>query len=289
MSYIVHSATGAQGSPVVSALTAAGAPVGAITRDRTVRIPGTETVVADMTSVESLIKAYRGAKGVFVHLPAVPGEALRPLARNIVEAMRATTPTRVVISTSGGVVSSSEGETMPAQDTSLSTLITGIADLGISHAVIEPRLFLENLLMPPLIQAVRTQGVLRYPIRADLSVSWASHLDIADAAAALLLERPEITGIVGVGQLPGVTGQNDLAAAYATHLGREMTFESVDPMDFGNAIADVIGEAAAVGVVHLYQRLWEADAHVIETTTSAQQILGLTPRTTEQWLNDIGF
>ena len=53
--------------------------------------------------------------------------------------------------------------------------------------------------------------MLRYPIRSDMPVSWASHLDIAEVAVALF-ERPEMTGSVGVGQWPGITG-HDLAAA----------------------------------------------------------------------------
>jgi hypothetical protein len=71
----------------------------------------------------------------------------------------------------------------------------------------------------------------------------------------------------------------DLATAYSTHLGRDVVFEAVVPAEFGRNIASVVGEAAAMGVVALYQGLWEAPAHVIDDTTSAQQKLGLTPRT----------
>jgi hypothetical protein len=72
--------------------------------------------------------------------------------------------------------------------------------------------------MPYVMDSVRERGVLPYPIRADFPVSWASHLDIADVAAALL-ERPDVTGVVSVGQYPAITGP-DLAAAFAARLGR---------------------------------------------------------------------
>lgn len=283
MRYIVHGATGAQGSPVVSALTAAGGKVSALTRDPGLSIPGVDTVVADLASSDSLARAYSSADGVFVHLPAAPDEALRPMARNIAAALRIANPDRVVISTSGGQASSAAG-----QDSALGSLLAGVGEAGISHAVIEPRLFFENLLMPPLVEAVRGDGVLRYPIREDIAISWASHLDIADAAVELLVNRTEATGIVGVGQRPGITGK-DLATAYSTHLGTEVVFEAVVPAEFGKNIASVVGEAAAAGVVALYQGLWEAPVHVIDDATSAQQKLGLTPRTTEQWLTDMAF
>lgn len=283
MRYIVHGATGAQGSPVVSALTAAGGKVSALTRDPELSIPGVETVVADLASSDSLARAYGAADGVFVHLPAAPDEALRPMVRNIAAAMRVANPARVVISTSGRLVSSPQGP-----DPVLSSLVAGVAEAGISHAVIEPRLFLENLLMPPLVAAVRSDGVLRYPIREDIAISWASHLDIADVAAELLANKTGTTGIVGVGQSSGITGK-DLATAYSTHLGREVVFEAVVPAEFGKNIASVVGEAAAAGVVALYQGLWEAPALVIDDATSAQRKLGLTPRTIERWLADMAL
>ena len=140
--------------------------------------------------------------------------------------------------------------------------------------------------MPPLVEAVRGDGVLRYPIRANISISWASHLDIADAAFELLVNKTETTGVVGLGQLPGITGK-DLATAYSAYLGRDVVFEAVAPAEFAKNIASVVGEAAAAGVVARYQGLWEAPALVIDDATSAQRKLGLTPRTTEQWLTDI--
>ena len=289
MSYVVHGATGAQGSPVVSALLATGAPVAAITRDQELSLGGAETVVADLSSAESLIRAYRNAEGVFVHLPAAPEQTLRPMVGNIVAAMQATTPARVVVSTSGMMVSPPQHPTTQArEDSAVAALISGITALGLPCAVIEPRLFLENLLMPPITAAVRSEGVLRYPVREDLPISWASHRDIADAAVSLLLARTEIAGVVGVGQLPGVTGR-DLVAAYAAHTGQEVRFQAVTPADFGAAIAAVVGNAAAAGVVGLYQSLWETDNHLIDEPTSAQHLLGLIPRSTGQWLSEIGF
>ncbi|MDX3240877.1 hypothetical protein [Streptomyces sp. ME18-1-4] len=70
--------------------------------------------------------------------------------------------------------------------------------------MIAPRFFLENLLLPPILDVVRTQGVLRYPLAADFPVSWSSHLDNADVAAALF-DRPDITGTIAVEQHPGIT------------------------------------------------------------------------------------
>lgn len=110
MTYTVHGATGAQGSPVLAGLVAtlagsAGAEVRAITRNPDQTFEGANTVVADNASVDSLAGAYRGADGVFFHLPlAGDTETLAGYAHNALAAARAARPSRFVISTSGTVI-----------------------------------------------------------------------------------------------------------------------------------------------------------------------------------------
>ncbi|WMN01883.1 hypothetical protein [Rhodococcus erythropolis] len=79
MTYTVHGATGAQGSPVLAGLIAAlaGSPeaeVRAITRNPDQTFEGANTVVADNASVDSLADAYRGRTGCSFtyHSPETP-------------------------------------------------------------------------------------------------------------------------------------------------------------------------------------------------------------------------
>ncbi|MFG2196730.1 NmrA family NAD(P)-binding protein [Streptomyces sp. NPDC048639] len=283
MSYVIHGATGAQGAPVVSALAAAGKPTVALTRNADAVVDRAHVVAADYSSTAELAEAYRGAEGVFVHLPLGAEEDRRRYARNVAAAVREARPSRVVISTSGADGSSRQDPTGSA----VSTLISGLDDSGVSYAVIAPRLFLENLLLPPVIEAAREQGALRYPLRADFPVSWASHLDIADVAAALF-DRPDVTGVVAVGQYPAITGP-DLAEAFSARLGRDVAYEAITPAAFGESIAPLIGEGAAAGVAGLYQALGALQDNAIAPEGSAQKLLGVTPRTTSQWLADVGL
>ncbi len=217
--------------------------------------------------------------------PLGPEELIAPYADNIATAITRARPARVVVSTSGKTIDAEGSPLQQPAHAALPTLLSSLEEQGVSFAVIAPRLFLENLLLPPVIDTVRSDGVLRYPIRADFPVSWASHLDIA-AAAAVLLQRRDVTGIVGIGQLPAITGP-DLAASFAEHLRRDVKFESITPEEFGTLITPLIGPAAA-GVTGLYQALWHQPDHVIDPTTSAQQRLGLIPRTITAWLSAIG-
>ncbi|MFI7705461.1 NmrA family NAD(P)-binding protein [Nonomuraea sp. NPDC049480] len=280
MTYVIHGATGAQGAPVVAALAAAGKSVTAVTRNPDAVVDGARVVAAGYSSTEELTQAYRSADGVFVHLPVVSEEDRQTYARHIVAAVREARPARVVFSTSGFTID-------PVGDDAVSALVRGLADSEVSHAVIAPELYLENLLMPYVIDTVRERGALPYPIRPDFPVSWASHLDIADVAVALF-DRLEVTGVVSVGQDPAITGP-DLAEAFGTHFGKNVLFEQITPEQLRTSIAPLIGEGPAAGVAAAYAAMSALPDRSITPENSAQKLLGVTPRTTGQWLTDIGL
>ncbi|MFF7529328.1 SDR family oxidoreductase [Streptomyces bobili] len=280
MTYVIHGATGAQGAPVVAALTAAAKPVTALTRNPDAVVDGARVVTADHSSTEELTAAYRGADGVFVHLPVVSEEDRRTQAHHIVAAVRAARPARVVFSTSGAPIDAGTGG-------AAAILAGGLADAGVSHAVIAPTLYLENLLMPYVVDAVRERGVLPYPIRADFPVSWASHLDIA-AVAVALFDRHDVTGVVSVGQFPAITGP-DLAQAFGAHFGKDVAFEPISPEQMRASVAPVIGEGPAADVAALYAAMSTLPDRSITEENSAQKLLGIQPRTTHQWLAEIGL
>ncbi|MCV4274908.1 hypothetical protein OH710_19890 [Pseudomonas capsici] len=274
MAYVVHGATGAQGAPLKNRLLVTGHDVIGSGGEGSLRLD----------SVESLTASYRGADGVFVHLPMGSEASRLRFAENIVAAVKAGKPKRVVISTSGTIVDEPGTPLQTPDDSALALLLRGIADSGVSHAVVATRLYLENLLLPMVLEPAKSEGVLRYALRADYPVSWSSHLDVAEVAERLLTDHG-VTGVVGVGQLPGLVGA-DLAAAFATHLGGPVSFEAATPEDFGDLLRPMFGPAADP-VVELYRALAQAKANVIDERTSAQRLLGLKPRTVDQWLAEI--
>ena len=281
MTYVIHGATGAQGAPLLARLSQAGKPAVAAVRNTTA-VKGAPAVEVDNASVDSLAAAYEGAAGVFIHLPVVAEAERLQYARNIAQAIARAKPKRVVISTSGVVIDEPDSPLQSPPESAISTLIREVQQTRVSLAVVAPRLFFENLLLPVFIGPAKVEGILRYPLRADFSVSWVSHLDVAEAAERLLLDT-SVTGVVGVGQLPGVTGTG-LAEGFARYLGRPVTFASLAPEALGEMLAPLFGADAAAGVVAGYQAQAQASANAIAQETSAQRLLGLTPRTLQQWL-----
>ncbi len=284
MTYVIHGATGAQGAPILERLVRAGKHAVAAVR-RPSDVTGRPAVEVDNASVDSLIAAYQGADGVFIHLPVTAEAGRLQYARNIAQAIGRARPQRVVISTSGWVVDEPQSPLQNPPESAIATLLREVAQTGVSLAVVAPRLFFENLLNPVVLGPVKAHGVLRYPLQADYPVSWSSHLDVAQVVEHLLLD-PAVTGVVGVGQSPGVCGV-DLAQGFAHYLGRPVTFSSLSPDAFGEMIAPLFGAEGAAGVVAGYQAQARAAANAITAETSAQRLLGLTPRTLQQWLDEI--
>lgn len=278
MTQIVHGATGAQGSPVLSALLSAGRDATAAVRDIS-KVPG-PAIPIDITSVESLAVAYTGAKSVFVHLPLGSPDQQSTYARVIAEAVAQTRPSRVVFSTSGYPTTLPDG-TLTAHGTLQEALKTS----GVSYAVIAPKIFLENLLLPVTLGPAQEEGILRYPIRDDYAVSWISHLDMADIAVRLLTDH-SVTGIVTAGALPALRGQS-LAQGFAHYLGTSVTFEGQEPENYGKQIIPLFGADASRPVIDSYHARWTMPDEVIDEQRSAQKLLGITPRTVVQWLRDI--
>ena len=285
MADIIHGATGAQGSPVLSALTSAGRTAVAAVRHPEAVPAGVVARQVDLASADSLAAAYEGADGVFVHLPMGAPEAAAAQARAVVEAVTRARPGRVVISTSGQIVDQPGSPLQAPADSPIMTLINGVTGSGVPTAVVAPRLYLENLLLPVVLAPTREEGVLRYPLPTSFPVSWSSHLDVAEVVARLLTDASPTTGTVGVGHLPGLTGP-DLTAAFSNHLGREVRFEGITPEAFGELITPLFGPAAAP-VVELYRALNAQDGNTIAEDGSAQELLGLRPRPIEQWLEDL--
>ena len=285
MVYIVHGATGAQGSPVLASLLAAGTEATAAVRNPAGLPAGAGAITVDFTDTAALAEAYRGAEGVFVHLPLGAPEQLTAFARSVVEAVAEARPARVVISTSGQIVDSPESPLQASDDSAIMTLIRGIEATGVSAAVVAPRLYLENLLLPMVAGPAAEEGVLRYPLRTDYPVSWSSHLDVAESVVHLLTD-PTLTGIVAVGHTPALTG-DDLAAGFAAHMGREVRFEAVTPDEFGVLITPLFGADATAPVVGLYHALGTQPGNTIAADNSAQQLLELHPRSVEAWLAEV--
>ena len=285
MTYIVHGATGAQGSPVYNALAAAGKTPLAAVRNPESLPEGLRGIRVDLTDAATLIDAYTDVDGVFLHLPVTTPEQSRQQASAISSAIRQARPPRIVISTGGSIIDQPGSPVQVPENAPLNHILETIESEGISHAVLVPRLFLENLLTPEIVNPKPDEEiVLRYPLPANYPVSWVSHLDVADAVVRLLGDH-SVKGMISLGYSPGITGV-ELAVEFSKVLERPVRFESLAPEAMPDYMGAVCGPGTTTSLVEHYRTLNTQSGHTINASTSAEKLLGMHLREVNKWFAD---
>jgi uncharacterized protein YbjT (DUF2867 family) len=247
----VFGATGAQGGPVVTEALAKGLTVRAVGRDAD-RIkemhPNVEAFIAMLDDEDAIVAALTGVDAAFLHLPMPqnPEDPHTWLTAFITAAHKASLPL-LVYTTSG-----------PAGDRYASSVVidggTGgmhaVLNSGISAIVLQPAVYLENLLPEVFLPKLRTEGVLDYPpLPPATKVQWTSHIDQARIAVAAL-NRPDLAGnSYEIGSPDALTGA-ELAKLVAKWIDRPVEFAPLSPAEFGQRVGDAFnspGTAFALG------------------------------------------
>jgi hypothetical protein len=68
-----------------------------------------------------------------------------------------------------------------------------------------------------------------------------------------------------------------------------VVFAQLTTEEFRTSVAPLLGEGAAAEVAAAYQAMSAMPGRSITPAASAQKLLGITPRTTGQWLADVGL
>ena len=253
----VFGATGAQGAPVVEEAVQAGLRVTAIAR-RVEAVaarhgPPVQAAAADFADTDSLVRVLDGADAAFVHLPIPTDPALPQIhLTNLLDAARQARLPLLVFTTSGPTGPRYAQTAMIAGNTAAAG---AVLDGGVPAIVLQPTIYLENLLVPLFVSRLSEHGVLDYPpLRASQRVSWTSQRDQARIAAAALA-RPDLAGRAFEVATPGALTGPDLAEALAIWLGRPATFVHASPATFGARVAGALGNP---GVGHALEGLYTA-------------------------------
>ena len=241
----VFGATGAQGAPVVTEALAKGLTVHAVARDAdkiAEMHPDAKPFAADLSDQAALAAALEGVDAAFFHLPMPSGSDDIPgwMGAFMGAANHVELP-HLVYTTSGAA-----GARYPSSailDAATQGLELVLAS-GIPTVALKPAVYLENLLPPFFLPRMRSEGVVDYPpLPAEMQAQWTSHVDQALIAVAAL-QRPDLAGqCFDIGSPGALTGA-ELAAALGPWVGRDLRFEPTTPADFGQRVADAIGNPA---------------------------------------------
>jgi uncharacterized protein YbjT (DUF2867 family) len=253
---LVYGATGAQAATVPAHLLAAGHQPHVFTRSAAKASvpPGAVVVEGDLADAARLRAVSAGMDAVSLLLPffAPPAEALR-YGRQAIDAARAAGVRLLVWNASGFIPAEPTGN--PAIDLRLE-LRDYLQRSGLPHVIVQPSVYLENLLGPWTAPYVAQQDQVAYPVPPDMPVSWIAAADVS-ALVAAALARPELAGrswrVSGLANPDGAA----LAQAFSEGLGRPVAYYAMPPRDFGAVLDEAFGPGAGAAAASEYQRLWD--------------------------------
>jgi uncharacterized protein YbjT (DUF2867 family) len=247
---LVYGASGVQGGAVARLLTSKGVAVRTITRHEknvaALKEQGIEAFVGDLSVPETLNEVNNGVDKVFLNMPIEYDTALmKKQITNAVEAARQAHVKLIVVNSNGF---------LPEQPTDTKTLdvkrelIEYVQQSGIPTILVKPTLYMENFLIPGLIN----NGMLFYPVPADKPIPWISSEDAAQYHY-YALTHPELAGQVLLAPGPEALTGAELGERFTQGLGQDITFNFLNYDDFETALSPVMGADQADGIGGFYR------------------------------------
>jgi uncharacterized protein YbjT (DUF2867 family) len=235
--FVVFSSASAQALAVGQTAVNQGLEVRAVLRgDKASTIKGPHEVFrADLTIVDSLVRAMSGVRAAFFHIPIAssPDQAAIHLSNFLFAAKQAQLPLLIFSSSSFADDSFSSTPLIDGNRFAVQQVLAS----GLPSIVLKPGLYLENLLVPFFVPNLE-QGVLDYPpMNPDQAMSWTSHWDQALLAVAAL-QKPNL-----IGKAYNIASSKALTPTeLATLLGKQrgnpaVKFQAINPEQFAQRVA----------------------------------------------------
>ncbi|MGW1493439.1 MULTISPECIES: SDR family oxidoreductase [unclassified Streptomyces] len=250
-------------------------------------LTGVSVASGDLGRYEDVRQLFEGATHAAVVMPLVyQAEKVMRYAQHIAKAAREAGVGRLVYNANTRVPDRSTNvvafETRRLAET---VFREGLAHSGVELVVVRPPVYLDNLFSPWNGPALVNEGVLAYPLPADVPTAWISHRDLAEAVYAALT----VDGVAGrtfdIGGAQTLTG-DELATAFGQGLGRAVRYVPLEPGVFEQGLAQILGEESAAGVSGIYHYMatgLEPGLMAGDAGESAQA-LSLKPAPVDEWV-----
>ncbi|MFI2368922.1 SDR family oxidoreductase [Streptomyces sp. NPDC018833] len=256
MRVAVVGATGFQGGATARLLAECGHRVRTLSRkpeeDRP-KLPGVSVASGDLGRQEDVRQLFADATHAAVTMPLVyEAEKVMRYAQHIAKAARDSKVHRIVYNANTrvprGTTNIAAFETRRLVET---VLREGLAESGVELVVVRPPVYLDNLFSPWNGPALVDEGVLAYPLPADVPTAWISHRDLAQALYAALRADGVAGRTFDIGGAQSLTGPQ-LAEQFARGLGRPVRYTALEPHVFEQGLAQIVGPRTAGGVAGIY-------------------------------------
>lgn len=289
---IVIGAPADQGIPLLTALKARGfEPTAAVRRPGAMAAtlhPDVPEVAADLYDVASLTAAFRGQDALAMHLPfEFDRQRAAQMGRNIASAARAAGLRKIVFNTSCFVAD--HDLDLSAHD-GRRDIEAAIHDSGVPYAVIEPVVFMDNIIRIWSRPAIVNRGIFAYPADERLKISWVCLDDVAAYMTSALLHEDLVADRIAVGGPETLVGA-EVAERLSVATGRPVRFQSLSPDEFAAGMSELVTGSRDVQPFSIYDGMakfyrWYNEQPVSPLaldTRPAARLLGVKPKPFAEW------
>ncbi|MET3129706.1 uncharacterized protein YbjT (DUF2867 family) [Arcicella rosea] len=260
MKILVFGATGSQQFNVISEGKKKGAEVIAATSSATsfekLKQAGAMPILANMSDANTMQEITKGIDAIAFMVPVSlpnPFDGLQ-YAKNVIDAAKTNGVKKIVWNTSGWLAPQKIG--IPGEDVKLD-ISDYLKNSGLNYVIIQPTIYMENMLGPFCAPFVKNEKKLAYPTPEAMPIGWIASRDVSAFVVEAIYNdklKADSFQISGLENLKG----NDLAEQFSKGLGEKIVYYTQPAKEFGDILKPFVGEAGATGVASYYEGLQNA-------------------------------
>lgn len=291
MKILVLGANGSQQFNVIGEAKKKGAEVIAATSSEKsfekLKQAGATPVLANMSDAVKMQEITKGIEAVALLIPVSLPNPLDGLqyAKNVIDAAKVNGVNKIVWNTSGWLLSHKMG--IPGEDVKLD-IRDYLKNSGVDYVIIEPTIYMENMMGPFCAPFVKNEKKLAYPTPEAMPIGWIASRDVSAFVVEAIYNsklKADTFQISGMENLRG----NDLADRFSKGAGEKIVYYQQPAKEFGEILKPLVGEAGAAGVASYYESLQNAKEYPPKFNPGMREVLEKLPvqmTLLEQWAKE---
>ncbi len=291
MKILVFGATGSQQFNVIGEALNKGAEVIAATRSEKsfekLKQAGATPILANMSDADKMHEIANGIDAIAFMVPVSLPNPLDGLqyAKNVIDAAKANEISKIVWNTSGWLSPQKIG--IPSEDVKLD-IRDYLENSGVDYVIIEPTIYMENLMGPFCAPFVKNEKKLAYPTPEAMPIGWIASRDVSAFVVEAIYNTKLKADTFQISGLENLKG-NDLADRFSKGVSENIKYYMMPSKEFGDILIPMVGEAGAAGVVSFYESLQNSTEYPPKFNPAMSEVLETLPvqmTSLEQWAKE---
>lgn len=279
MKVLVFGATGSQQFNVIGEARKKGAEVFATTSSEKnfdkLKTAGATPILANLADSDRMREITKDKDAIAFMVPVSLPNPLDGLeyAKNVIDAAKDNGVSKIVWNTSGWLLPYKMG--IPGEDIKLD-IRDHLQNSGMDHVIIEPTIYMENMMGPFCAPFVKNEKKLAYPTPEAMPIGWIASRDVSAFVVEAIYNSDLKSDTFQISGLENLKG-NDLAERFSKGVGEEIQYFEQPAKEFGEILKPFVGEEGAAGVASYYEGLQNSTEYPPKFNPNMEKVLEKLP------------